>query len=257
MALLSAAYFDASGTNAGSVMAMAGLVAPVYKWLRFEGHWESVLREHGVDGPFHMTDFVASERSFVGWKGQSERRKRLIEDLVDVVKRNVNKVFVSIMENDSWRSVEQKFHLRAVHACPYSFLGFVTVVQIEKWRKAKRSRGPVDYIFEDGDDGKGHLDEICRGTLKVDPVFKSKATAIPCQAADLIAWKARRAALDVAGLQDIDGILRSLRTVMVTPGASRIFTEIDLIELCQHLKIRPRRPNPSARTTNTTLGHYP
>jgi hypothetical protein len=93
MVLLYAAYFDASGEAEGyAVLTIAGAVAPVKKWIRFETQWTDILHAEGVT-EFHATDFASSQGEYVGWKGDKERRSNFLSRLIAVVKTNTNKLF--------------------------------------------------------------------------------------------------------------------------------------------------------------------
>jgi len=103
-----AAYLDASGKNEGySALCVAGLAAPIKKWIRFESQWKAALERQGVQ-VFHMTDFAASKKEFKGWHGDTERRGRFIAELLEITKRNVNKLLVATIEIDAWNAGEPK-----------------------------------------------------------------------------------------------------------------------------------------------------
>jgi hypothetical protein len=62
------AYLDDSGTdNQSPIVLMAGYVARLRDWTRFESRGRRLLRQAGVDGPFHAKEFQNSNGAFKGW----------------------------------------------------------------------------------------------------------------------------------------------------------------------------------------------
>src|SRR5438309_2061938 len=74
------AYFDAAGTKRKAVLTVAGFVSRVNKWARFEREWRAILDAYEIRH-FHMTDFASSANEFNSWRGQTARRRELIERL--------------------------------------------------------------------------------------------------------------------------------------------------------------------------------
>jgi hypothetical protein len=105
MVLLYASYFDASGKpGRHPVLSVAGAVAPVKKWIRFERDWQQVLKDEGVT-EFHATDFAASRKEYEGWKDDKPRRTKFLNRLGKIIKDNTNKLFMVSVEIDAWDSV--------------------------------------------------------------------------------------------------------------------------------------------------------
>ncbi len=70
------AYMDESGHSADprlNFAGMAGFVAPAQHWEVFEGRWNTILKEFGLEW-FHMKDFAQSVKQYEGWE-ESRRRK--------------------------------------------------------------------------------------------------------------------------------------------------------------------------------------
>ncbi len=124
-------------------------------------------------------------------------------------------------------------------------VGMSVVAQVQKWARSKRIRSTIEYVFEDGDFGKGRLMECCKQHDDVEPIFRSKKKAVVCQAADIIAWKSR---VTILGIQDLDRaddagmdrILNSLGQIAVRPTTSIVYTKKRLMDACLELDI-PRR----------------
>jgi hypothetical protein len=244
MAIFSA-YFDASGKPNASyrVMTVAGMISSVAKWIRFEIDWNAALSRQHVK-IFHMTDFAASEKEFKAWKGDRKRRSEFIAELVRIIQRHTNKMVVSSVELSGWHSLNGRYALEEVFGSPYALCGISAVGEVLRWAGKKSPKTPVQFIFEDGDEGNGALDKRCRRE-GVNPIFKPKYAVVPCQAADLIAWKHRIAMTEATRLSEgdeagMDSILESLNTVKVRPTSGGIFSRESLNRLCKEAPI-PKR----------------
>lgn len=82
-------YMDESGTHDQSdVVAVAGYLATVDQWNRFEEEWNRVMRHFCVED-FHMTDFEARQKEFAHrnyWT--PEIRERFIERVTAVCQQH-------------------------------------------------------------------------------------------------------------------------------------------------------------------------
>lgn len=256
MAMLYAAYFDASGKRKGyAVLTIAGALSPVKKWIRFEKQWKAVLHAEGVK-EFHATDFHASQGEYVGWKGDRERRSRFLTQLVEIIKTNTNKLFSVSIELAAWNAIDSEYCFRERFHSPYALAGFTVIDQTLKWAKRKRVK-PPEFIFEDGDDGWEGLVKLCVWD-KITPIRLPKEKAVPCQVGDMLAWKSRITATnslkkvrtmqqtgydeEMANLMDAD--LASMNRLQVRPGMFNLYTPESLLRTCKQNKI-PRRTEPS------------
>ena len=254
MALLYAAYFDVSGEPEGHpVMSVGGVVAPVKKWKRFEMEWNKALTAENIK-EFHATDFAAREGAFKGWS--DDRRRHFFRVLKGIIKHNINKLLAASMEIDAWNEVNQEYFLAENYKSPYAMCSCTLIRELRKWAKRKKITSPLEYIFEDGDDGWDGLVELCKREHVV-PIRLPKAKAIPCQAADLIAWKNRIAAInslrklnkiqsasgpDWDNLLELFSELDSLKTVMgLRPSKPGIYGKDALIRSCKQSGIPTRK----------------
>jgi len=259
MTMLFAAYFDASGKKEGyPVLTVAGAVAPLKKWIRFEKQWTETLRGAGVS-EFHATDFAASEGEYKEWRDDKARRSAFLEQLIHIIKHNANKLFSVSVELDAWRKIDSEYLLTEAFYSPYALAGFAVVGQTLKWAHRKRVRIP-EFIFEEGDEGWDGLLKLCSSWAKVTPIRLPKTKAIPCQIGDMLAWKSRiTASNSLRHLERMDqsitsasviapfisSDLASLRKLLVRPGTANIFAADALRQSCQ-------RNNIPRRTTNGT-----
>lgn len=81
------AYFDESGEHDASghlkKLTLGGSVATSEVWDIVHDKWVRVLKDFGID-MFHMADFEANRGEFKGWERAQERRKRLLNALLDI-----------------------------------------------------------------------------------------------------------------------------------------------------------------------------
>lgn len=248
MSILHAAYYDASGEADGyPVMTVGGAVAPVKKWERFQRDWLRVLKDDHVN-EFHATDFAASRGEFVDWKDDKPRRSKFLFNLGQVIKNNVNKLFMVNVEIQAWNEVNREYMLQEVFQGPYALAGYTAIRQLLKWAHGKNVSIPrLKVIFEDGDEGWHGL-KILAKRSNVEPLRLSKSIAVPCQAADMIAWKSRIAftnalrrlnKLETATYADFEnfrGIVdewSSLEKALVRPGSPGVYGREALIKSCQ------------------------
>jgi hypothetical protein len=255
MAIMYAAYFDASGQPRGSaVLSVAGAASPIKKWMRFEREWGDALAAEGIK-QFHATDFASSRKEFTSWKDDKIRRGTFLRTLLEIIKRNTNKLVMASLEIEAWNLVNQEYFLEENYQSPYAMCSCTLIRELKKWAKQKRIRSPVEYVFEDGDDGWDGLNKLC-AREGVTPIRLPKEKAIPCQAVDLLAWKNRIACtnadaklrkVQAASFPDWENVaglfaeLDSLKNVLVRPGKPGIYGRDALIRSCQQSGIAKRK----------------
>jgi hypothetical protein len=182
------AYFDASGkVSRPGVLSIAGHVSDVKKWKRFGVEWKAILDRESVS-LFHMTDFVSSQGEFVGWKGDTARRKKFISDLLLCAKKHTNKTFGGALVLKDYESANRHYQLEEFAGRPYALCAHFCVKMVQKWQEKNAVRHVV-YFFEHGDDNPGDLIRLCKAD-GIEPMFLTKQ-AIPFQAGDLIAFRTR------------------------------------------------------------------
>ena len=190
MAVFSA-YFDASGSKKDPrVLTVAGFVARVRKWDRFNDEWSAILSEENVTS-MHMTDFASSKKEFVTWKGQSERRRRFIFRLSECIRRNTNKGFASSLILSDYSDLNSEYMLSEYLGQPFTLCMRGCLGGVARWAKKKKVKTENMLIaIEQGDDDQGELIQIARSDgFKVIQLLKTDAKAF--EAGDMVAWKTR------------------------------------------------------------------
>ena len=253
--MLYSAYFDASGKKDTHVsITVAGAVAPLKKWTRFERDWKEVLNEYGVS-KFHATDFASSFGEYRDWKGDKPRRSAFLRRLGHVIKSSTNKLFIVTVEMGAWRSVNDQFLLAEAFQSPYAIAGYSVIHMVRRWAERKGIRSPITYIFEDGDgpDDWAGLMKLCADENIV-PTRLPKPRATPCQIGDMLSWKTRIASQNTLAINEqIDPSsydpnllrqtieeLRSLDKVLVRPAANAVYGSDALLRTCVKSKLARR-----------------
>jgi len=95
--MVGTAYFDGSGGKESPVVVVAGFFAPSGAWLKLERDWKQCLAWHGLT-ELHMKNFAHSVDQYASWKGDEKRRKRLLGDLLRVIRDHVdNSLAVAVL----------------------------------------------------------------------------------------------------------------------------------------------------------------
>jgi hypothetical protein len=250
MALLSAAYFDASGKQEGyPFLTVVGAASPIKKWIRFENQWSKALRNEGVS-EFHATDFSASLGEYREWKGDKVRRSAFLKQLLKIIEHNVNKLFLATIEMRVWREVNREYCVEEFFHSPYALAGFTVTSQAIRWAGHKKVPLPFKIVFEDGDEGWGGLTQLCKKYNHFEPIRLPKKEVVPFQLGDFFAWKTRITATNAMNIVDrlqrdsnLDGILdeiKSLDNILVRPAHNGIYTQRGLEKTCQIYRV-PKR----------------
>jgi hypothetical protein len=193
------ACFDASGTvHDQPYLVVGGYVSSTDDWLLFDQEWHRRLSQDGLSY-FRRSDCESNRGEFEEWKGKREAKDALLRDLITIISKNTYRKFGcmitnKILEEKLLPEVKKDFHLHA-----YAFAGIVSVSQVYKWAFTNKIRTPIEWIFEDGDDGKGELIKNMRMYGHPYPSFRPKKdkleNGIPTpaftglQAADFLAYE--------------------------------------------------------------------
>lgn len=151
------AAFDASGTvHDQRHLVVAGFVASADDWILFDREWKKRLKQDGISY-FHRVDCENNKQEFANWSGKDRAKERLLFDLISIIQSHTYRKFACMITNEIVESemspeIKAKFHLHA-----YAFAGIVSISQVYKWAHGELIKTPIEWIFEDGDDGKGEL----------------------------------------------------------------------------------------------------
>lgn len=239
------ACFDASGSERDArtpFLTVAGFLSTAEQWVAFTELWNKRLADDGL-AYFRMVEYAQSVKQFESWKGQESRRKRLLGDLVDLIKSHAFRKFGCTVEVAAINkylddALKEEFHLTA-----YTLAGMACGGDVQMWALREGeglTQTPFAFVFEDGDIGKGKLkqrfEEVGLGT----PYFSPKKDTIengilvpgftPLQAADILAYEMSLAVKRV----NFDRWAAS--ELMHMPGRIGIYTEEDIRALEKDLE---------------------
>lgn len=238
--MMFSAYFDSSGKAANSqVITVVGSLSPIERWLAFEKQWSSILARCGIR-VFHMTDFVASRGEFRGWKGHSERRRELIEDLVTCAACHILHTYSYSIDVGLWKQFNAKYALEEQWGRPNVLVSLMAISSIVSHGNATNRR-PIEFVFEMGEESFGGLFKKAKAMFDVEIVLRSKEMAIPCQVADIIAWKHRDAlskTVTADPLRDRSGDLATMKSLLLSisilnpiPHMARALADVETMEM--------------------------
>ncbi|MCI0596779.1 MAG: DUF3800 domain-containing protein [candidate division Zixibacteria bacterium] len=194
------AYFDESGTNAGSpIVVLAGFIGNLARWEKFNQKWLKILQPAGIK-IFHATDCFNGRREFEGWL--EETRRPFIEDLIGVIK-NIRPITYLVRTGDFQQVKKDYTDPRIVAYTPYKLCFDRCLLNLDGWANRAPGRDEISVFFEDSPEK--HNTEVMRlyeeamrspllkGKHKISRIaFIPKSVGIPLQAADLFAWELRK-----------------------------------------------------------------
>ena len=199
------AYYDDSGTDAASqVTVLAGPVMSEQAFVEFEEKWSLLLESYEIPPPLHMKDFSG------GGKHSSlsfGTKRELFGKAAGII--NQYKLFsVSIgIPQVLFDSLLLK-KIRKRQFGPY-VLAFISAVLVNKAVLDKSKlygKRTISYLVDDGSSGKGQLKDVHSEIVEIEKsrggIRKTGSMAFDVddrvsalQAADVIAWAARRRAV--------------------------------------------------------------
>lgn len=193
--------FDASHDDR-IFMVVAGFLAPADAWSEFDRAWRERLKRDGLSY-FHMVDFAHSREEFEqGWKGNEPRRRALLADLMEIVRKHVSRKFGWVVENELFAKDAPEGGWNQYSMDSFSFASMSCVADVMRWciRDGSPQFGAIRFVFEKGDgDGqkklKKRFDDLgmeAHFELKKDKLTKVGTIRLaftPLQAADFLAYE--------------------------------------------------------------------
>jgi hypothetical protein len=195
-------YFDDSGTHAQSEVAVAScFISDIRRWKGFESAWGALLdREKIRDEGFHMTDFVARGKPFIGW--DEERRDSLICDLISEITKPdavLIGMTAAVIKKDYDRFVTGRLREKLSDS-HYTFAVQNCLALIERWRLEMRDTQPYEYVFDMMGKGKNKINDLFDSILENKLSmhfgvelrgwsFQDRKSILPLQASDILAWE--------------------------------------------------------------------
>jgi hypothetical protein len=233
-------FFDASGTEDITVLAVAGYASRTDLWLEFDGKWNGLIHDAGLEY-FRITEFVHNSKQFAGWEDRRPEKAALFDDLTKLIHKYTDHVFGCVVPRDDYRRVNAIYTLDKTLR-PYSLAGYDCIKRCHTWAISER-RMPVISVFEQGDTHQDQLRQITKVELvdELRPIFVPKRVA-PLQAADIAAWDLGNITTKVTQGADYKVWSKSLdriRTVVREPDYG-VYTYDDLVSYCVNAAITLR-----------------
>jgi hypothetical protein len=206
------AHFDASGkpTSKGA-MFVSGFVSTVEKWEKFTPLWLAHLDEYGLSNPFHMTEFVAARKEpYKSLVADAPRASAFLNGAWRIIKKHIHKDFSQGVMLSAFHQVKSEYVIDPKHEyaellnAPLTYCGFGAYLLMHDWANRVKARkrdpivfdGPIEVIFDRGDQDRGKMIKVLEGYFDADLLFRDKAKVVPLQAADMLAWEHQRALFD-------------------------------------------------------------
>jgi hypothetical protein len=174
-------------------LSVGGFVSSAAGWMAFDGEWRDRLAQEGLSY-FHMAEFADSVGDFEPLKKQQERRRGLLKDLLGIIASHAYRKFgvtVAVKAADAEFADENKLEY-APNAL--ALAGELVCGQAMFWAREEGFPMP-EFVFADGDLGRGKLAEQIKVLTGVMPTFRAKKDApqikafTPLQAADILVYE--------------------------------------------------------------------
>ena len=214
------AYLDEAGTHAGTrLTVMAGWVADVDRWKRFDTEWATLLARNGISH-VHGTNLMSGKGPFKGWP--RERRAALSAEIAEMCTRGTLFGIVILLDNGDYdrtyigNNAEMRRKRSALDS-KYGVCFRIAISLIPRLidRADLAQESSLRIIIEDGHQNVGAAPEIFRAfneladepirSLLKEVVVEQKRASAGLQAADMLAYPAWRGEADgILVYQEVD-----------------------------------------------------
>ena len=234
MLMLKAFIDDSHSGPTGPVFVLAGYISTAEKWASFAEKWQAILDEPPKLEYFKMVEAFNRRDQFEGWDvdARDVRLKAFVDTINDYAMEGVvsilplepfNRIFFSNFPSKRfWRLFERLYFV--------SFYGIMATVF--HYMEVRQIDGKVDFIFDKGNEAPVNIlwaydsfvnsapADIRRHIGALTPVFEDDKNRdfLPLQAADMLAWQARRHHRELMGLtspRDDFAALQKLSTQLI------------------------------------------
>lgn len=233
------------------MLVTVGVVSTAAKWERFDRAWLQVLRHYRISS-FHMKEVAHWKGDLATWDKEKDKQKRqeLLVDLVNVIKRNVNKVFVRGVELAAYRSANDTYCMDEGLGGAYTYAQTGCMIAAYRWlQEKKKPNDGAGFYVAHGDAGQGAFRKFAKERIGFEPIIAPVRTTAgeevsPFSAADLIAYEYRLLYNEASPKQAMPpreswrGLLQYIRTQL--PIEAGVLKPADLEQFCKALDI-PRR----------------
>jgi hypothetical protein len=175
----------------------AGCLATPLEWLGFEGKWQRVLDDVGID-MFHMNKFANRQPPFDGWS--EEKLAECLGRLLDIMEQHVGLTVGVALPSHAYDSIfsDTARRLRGPYATVATFL----ILDVAEALKTMKGDHWIRYIIESGTQGAGEILTLYQENTRYPEdkawtrikglSFENKRCYLPLQAADIVAYEIYR-----------------------------------------------------------------
>ena len=197
-------YLDDSGTHSqSSAVVIGGLLMNRLQFKEFSRRWRKRLEKYKVSEPFHMKEFIRPHGAYAGMP--PELKKGLFRELSEVTNEHkCISLSFSVPQEEFVNRVSPE--VRKALIGPYAFTFFATVLLTRDVSLAFDGGARISYLV---DHGCAHEDQLLEMHKRISDLeagrngqtvgtiaFDRDDDIPPLQAADAIAWSARRREVD-------------------------------------------------------------
>jgi len=193
------AYFDESGTHAGSKLsAMAGFVGDTRQWRKFEKRASKLFKRYRVD-VFHTIDVRRTDKDFKGWK--VDRKIEFLDEFQHIINETLESGVASfISDNDYQYYLGLSWPKKTRRDSKYTLLFRACLSQIiDTVAHISNAREPrLHIVLEAGHTNaedavriyRWAQNRISQSRSLAGLTFDNKKNCLPLAAADLFAYTA-------------------------------------------------------------------
>ena len=181
-----ALYLDDGGhPDDQPFLVVAGYVASEAQWLAFEPQWRANLARFELEDAFHMTDFMAQRRKY-----STLKLDHILFTLASITKKHTAHFFVSAVDMEAYKRVNEEFALEECHGAPYAITARVVAKNLNLWQSENTEPEDRLLVFvEEGTKHYGDLEQVFKRDELPMPIRVPKAMP-QVQPADILAWEA-------------------------------------------------------------------
>jgi hypothetical protein len=177
----------------------------------FSDEWQAALDEHPRLDYFKASEAMTFNDQFQSFT--SRQRDLRLELLVSIIKHHAQVGIVTVIPTDHFRRIIVGCTGASFIDRPYFHLIHSLMGHFVTYASKEQLTDPIDFIFDTQDDEPEVMEEIrmgfnffvqaapneVRSYFGDPPIFCNSKRTLPLQAADLLAWRARRTYFEIAG----------------------------------------------------------
>jgi hypothetical protein len=242
------AFVDDSGSDLkGPVYVLSGYVSTVERWAVFSDAWKAKLQEKPSISFFKMSEANSRKGQFLGWD-QAEVDRKVVElaaiipphvicNVTCMVKQaDYNAVVLPMLPRIAVGPGFNAKELAKAMEDPYWFCFYMWISYYLEDLEVNGGLETVDFYFDNQnetgkralafwDNVKSWSPEKYQSAMKNIPVFRDEKDFLPLQAADMMAWTARRAfdeGCDISAIKPGVAPLLMVRTIPVNWDGAKL-----------------------------------